>query len=567
MLFSSVAKLGRVIINQAARAKVPSNSINSHKLILSARKSYPLQFRNMSDTTGDQPLSKNALKKLEKEKLKAERKAEKKAQQDEAAAAQDADDFAKDKYGDLELIMSKNKTDRKWTDVQNLALDKKGERVLIRGRLHTARGTGKQCFIVVRQRYFTVQGFMAVNENISKQMVKFAANINKESIIDVEGIITPVDQKITSCSQQDVELSIEKIYVVSKSDPRLPLQIEDASRPETDEALAHVNQDTKLDNRIIDLRTTTNQAIYKLQAAVCRLFREHLDSKGFNEIHTPKIISAASEGGANVFKVSYFKGSAFLAQSPQLYKQMCIAADFDRVYTIGGVFRAEDSNTHRHLTEFVGLDLEMAFKEHYHEVVQTIGDLFIHIFKGLRDEYQTEIETVNKQFPSEPFKFLEPALVLKFPDAIKMLREAGVEIADDEDLSTPNEKFLGKLVRAKYDTDFYILDKYPLAVRPFYTMPDPENIMYSNSYDMFMRGEEILSGAQRIHDPEYLTERVKACGVNPEDIKSYIDSFRYGCPPHAGGGIGLERVLMLYLALGNVRKTSMFPRDPKRVTP
>ncbi|XP_066930360.1 aspartate--tRNA ligase, cytoplasmic-like [Clytia hemisphaerica] len=570
MLFSSVAKLGRAIINQAARAKVPSNSINSHKLILSARKSYPLQFRNMSDTTGDQPLSKNALKKLEKEKLKAERKAEKKAQQDETAAAQDADDFAKDKYGDLELIMSKNKTDRKWTDVQNLTLDKKGERVLIRGRLHTARGTGKQCFIVVRQRYFTVQGFMAVNENISKQMVKFAANINKESIIDVEGIITPVEQKITSCSQQDVELSIEKIYVVSKSDPRLPLQIEDASRPETEEALAHVNQDTKLDNRIIDLRTTTNQAIYKLQAAVCRLFREHLNGKGFNEIHTPKIISAASEGGANVFKVSYFKGRRItdsIVINPSLLEVKRLIADFDRVYTIGGVFRAEDSNTHRHLTEFVGLDLEMAFKEHYHEVVQTIGDLFIHIFKGLRDEYQTEIETVNKQFPSEPFKFLEPALVLKFPDAIKMLREAGVEIADDEDLSTPNEKFLGKLVRAKYDTDFYILDKYPLAVRPFYTMPDPENIMYSNSYDMFMRGEEILSGAQRIHDPEYLTERVKACGVNPEDIKSYIDSFRYGCPPHAGGGIGLERVLMLYLALGNVRKTSMFPRDPKRVTP
>jgi len=123
------------------------------------------------------------------------------------------------------------------------------------------------------------------------------------------------------------------------------------------------------------------------------------------------------------------------------------------------------------------------------------------------------------------------------------------------------------LVRAKYDTDFYILDKYPLAIRPFYTMPDPENPLYSNSYDMFMRGEEILSGAQRVHDPEFLTERVKACGVNPEEIKSYIDSFRYGCPPHAGGGIGLERVLMLYLALGNVRKTSMFPRDPKRVTP
>jgi len=566
MLPISLARLGRFAILRSNSVIVVLNKVNkSYSRLPKSILSIP--FQNMSDSTGDKPLSKNALKKLEKEKLKAERKAEKKAQQDEAAAAQESEDYSKDRYGNLPLIMSREKTDKKWTDVKDLVLGKKGERVLIRGRLHTARGTGKQCFVMIRQRYFTVQGFLAVNENISKQMVKYAANINKESIIDIEGIVTPVDQKITSCSQEDVEIQIEKIYVVSQSDPRLPLQIEDASRPETDEALAHVNQDTKLDNRIIDLRTTTNQAIYKLQAAVCRLFREHLNSKGFNEIHTPKIISAASEGGANVFKVSYFKGSAYLAQSPQLYKQMCIAADFDRVYTIGGVFRAEDSNTHRHLTEFVGLDLEMAFKEHYHEVVQTIGDLFIHIFKGLRDEYQTEIETVNKQFPSEPFKFLEPSLVLKFPDAIKMLREAGVEIADDEDLSTPNEKFLGKLVKAKYDTDFYILDKYPLAVRPFYTMPDPENEMYSNSYDMFMRGEEILSGAQRIHDPEYLTERVKACGVNPEDIKSYIDSFRYGCPPHGGGGIGLERVLMLYLALGNVRKTSMFPRDPKRVTP
>jgi len=524
--------------------------------------------RTMSDNAeGDKPLSKNALKKLEKEKLKAEKKAEKKAQQDEVTAASETEDFAKDKYGDLPLINSSVKTDRKWIDVQELDLNKKGERVLIRGRLHTSRATGKQCFVMIRQRNFTVQGFLAVNENISKQMVKFTANITKESIVDVEGIVTPVDQKITSATQEDIEVQIEKIFVVSKSDPRLPLQIEDASRPETDEALAHVNQDTKLDNRIIDLRTTTNQAIYKLQAAVCRLFRQHLYGKGFNEIHTPKIISAASEGGANVFKVSYFKGSAYLAQSPQLYKQMCIAADFDRVFTIGGVFRAEDSNTHRHLTEFVGMDVEMAFKEHYHEVVQTIGDLFIHIFKGLRDDHQTEIQTVNKQFPCEPFKFLEPALVLKFPDAIKMLREAGVEVGDYDDLSTPNEKFLGKLVRAKYDTDFYILDKYPLAIRPFYTMPDPENPLYSNSYDMFMRGEEILSGAQRVHDPEFLTERVKACGVNPEEIKSYIDSFRYGCPPHAGGGIGLERVLMLYLALGNVRKTSMFPRDPKRVTP
>lgn len=196
------------------------------------------------------------------------------------------------------------------------------------------------------------------------------------------------------------------------------------------------------------------------------------------------------------------------------------------MYTIGAVFRAEDSNTHRHLTEFVGLDLEMAFKYHYHEVLDTIAEMFVDIFKGLRDRYQPEIDTINKQYPSEPFKFLEPSLRLEYSEGVAMLRAAGVEMADDEDLSTPNEKLLGRLVKAKYDTDFYVLDKYPLAVRPFYTMPDPNNQMLSNSYDIFMRGEEIMSGAQRIHDPEYLTQRAKAHGIDISTIQAYIDSFR-----------------------------------------
>lgn len=270
-----------------------------------------------------------------------------------------------------------------------------------------------------------------------------------------------------------------------------------------------MNQDTRLDNRVLDLRTPANQAIFRLEAGVCKLFRDILSQKGFTEIHTPKIISAASEGGANVFTVSYFKDSAYLAQSPQLYKQMAIAADFDKVFTVGAVFRAEDSNTHRHLTEFVGLDLEMSFKYHYHEVLHTIADTFTNIFKGLRDNYAREIEAVRLQYRVEAFKFLEPPLILEFYQGVAMLREAGIEMDDEEDLSTPNEKLLGRLVKAKYDTDFYILDKFPLAIRPFYTMPDPNNSKYSNSYDIFMRGEEIMSGAQRIHDPEYLTERAR----------------------------------------------------------
>merc|ERR1711962_1403776 len=497
---------------------------------------------------------------------------------EEAAAAGGGEDEGKDegpdvsegKYGVQEMNMSKERLTTVVTHVKELGLKLKGKTVTVRGRLHTSRAKGKQCFIVLRQQAASVQCLIYVSENVSKQMVKFAAHISKESIIDVEAVVTKVEEKIESCSQQDVELHVKQVWVVSASDPQLPLQIEDAARKLTEEDegnFARVNQDTRLDNRVLDLRTPTNQAIFRLEAGVGMLFRDYLTKKGFCEIHTPKIISAASEGGANVFKVSYFKGSAYLAQSPQLYKQMAIAADFDRVFTVGGVFRAEDSNTHRHLTEFVGLDLEMAFKFHYHEALDTIGNLFTSIFRGLRDRYQNEISTVNVQFPHEPFKFLDPPLRLEFPEAVQMLREAGVEMGDEDDLSTPAEKLLGRLVKAKYDTDFFILDKFPLAVRPFYTMPDPSNPKYSNSYDMFMRGEEILSGAQRIHDPNFLTERAKLHQIDLSTIAAYIDSFRYGCPPHAGGGIGMERVCMLYLGLDNIRKTSMFPRDPKRLTP
>eukprot|EP00092_Neocalanus_flemingeri_P024203 GFUD01026250.1.p1 GENE.GFUD01026250.1~~GFUD01026250.1.p1 ORF type:complete len:741 (-),score=338.37 GFUD01026250.1:91-2313(-) len=511
---------------------------------------------------------KREAKKAEKANKKAAHKSDETKDQEEAK--DDGPDVSSGKYGVQEMNQSKEKPSTVLTPVKELGIKMSEKTVTIRGRLHTSRAKGKQCFFVIRQQQVTVQCLAFVNEFVSKQMVKFIAHISKESIVDVEAVIKKVDEKIESCTQQDVELHVNQVWVVSASDPQLPLQIEDAARKVTEEdegTFARVNQDTRLDNRVLDLRTPTNQAIFRLEAGVCQLFRDTLAKKGFVEIHTPKIISAASEGGAGVFKVSYFKGSAFLAQSPQLYKQMAIAADFDKVFTVGGVFRAEDSNTHRHLTEFVGLDLEMAFKFHYHEVLETIGDLFTMMFRGLRDKYSSEIVTVCQQFPSEPFKFLDPPLRLEFPEAVEMLKEAGVEMGEEDDLSTPAEKLLGRLVRAKYDTDFFILDKFPLAVRPFYTMPCPVDGKYSNSYDMFMRGEEILSGAQRIHNPEYLTERAKHHGVELNTIASYIDSFRYGCPPHAGGGIGMERVTMLYLGLDNIRKTSMFPRDPKRLTP
>nr|XP_049698064.1 aspartate--tRNA ligase, cytoplasmic [Helicoverpa armigera]XP_049698067.1 aspartate--tRNA ligase, cytoplasmic [Helicoverpa armigera]XP_049698075.1 aspartate--tRNA ligase, cytoplasmic [Helicoverpa armigera] len=523
---------------------------------------------------GDAAASKKAAKKAAKAAEKQQKKAEHKAASNQPQAEAPETDVSVGRYGVLKMIQSTGENrDRVYTDVKDLNVKLNGQNVWVRARLQTSRAKGKQCFAVLRQSSSTVQLLISVNEEraVSKQMVKFTGNITKESIIDVFATVVKTASPIESCTVRDVELAAAEIWLVSAARTQLPLQIEDAARPEKNddpEALRiRVNQDTRLDNRVLDLRTPANQAIFRIEAGVCRLFRDVLTKQGFVEIHTPKIISAASEGGANVFTVSYFKSSAYLAQSPQLYKQMAIAADFDKVFTVGAVFRAEDSNTHRHLTEFVGLDLEMSFKHHYHEVLDTIAGSLTQLFRSLAQEYASEIATVGQQYRVEPFKFLEPPLVLQFPQAIQMLREAGVTIGDEDDLSTPDEKLLGRLVRAKYDTDFYVLDKYPLAVRPFYTMPDADNPKVSNSYDMFMRGEEILSGAQRIHDPEFLTERAKHHGIDISKIAAYIESFRLGCPPHAGGGIGMERVVMLYLGLDNIRKTSMFPRDPKRVTP
>lgn len=526
-----------------------------------------------------QPLSKKALKKLEKEKEKARKKAEREAQLAKEKAekeAQAANDPAKANYGKLPLITSSFKTNIPRVSFADLSSANDGQEVVFRARAHNSRQQGAtMAFLTFRQQQHLIQGLIKANgESVSKQMVKWAGSINLESIVLVHGVIRKVEEPIKSATIQDAEVHVTKIFTIQETPEQLPMLIEDASRSDADAEAAGlpvVNLDTRLDSRVIDLRTPTNQAIFRIQHGISALFREFLSKRNFTEIHTPKILGAASEGGSNVFEISYFKRSAFLAQSPQFYKQQLIAADFERVFEIAPVFRAENSNTHRHMTEFVGLDLEMSFEEHYDEVMTVLQDLFIFIFTELKTRYASEIDTVRKQFPVEEFKLPADGKMVRlhFKEGIAMLREAGKDVDDFEDLSTENEKLLGKLVRDKYDTDFYILDKFPLAVRPFYTMPCPEDPRYSNSYDFFMRGEEILSGAQRIHDSELLKERMAAHGVDYslEGISDYVEAFNYGCAPHAGGGIGLERVLMFYLDLKNIRRASLFPRDPRRLRP
>lgn len=464
---------------------------------------------------------------------------------------------------------------RTWTDVCALAPALAGQPLLVRARVHTVRGKGKSAFLVLRQGTATVQAVLFVDDaTVSKGMVKYASALSRESIVDVEGTLAAPEAPIVGCSQSQVELHVTSIRCVSRAAP-LPFEVTDASRSaeavkkaaEAGEVLATVGQDVRLDNRYVDLRTPANQAIFRVQSEVCQLFRETLQAKGFIEVHTPKLLSGASEGGAAVFHFDYMGRPGCLAQSPQFYKQMAICADMGRVYEIGPVFRAENSYTHRHLCEFTGLDMEMAIAETYHEVLDVLDTLFVHMFQGLNERCAVELGVIGEQYPFEPLMFLPKTLRMEFAEGIQMLQEAGYEVDPFGDLNTELERALGKLVKAKYKTEFYMLHRYPLAIRPFYTMPCKDDPRYSCSFDIFIRGEEIISGAQRVHDPALLMERAEALGLPVETIQSYIDSFKYGAPPHGGAGVGMERVVMLFCGLDNIRKTSMFPRDPKRLTP
>ncbi|OUZ99461.1 Aspartyl/Asparaginyl-tRNA synthetase [Macleaya cordata] len=523
-------------------------------------------------------LSKKAAKKeaMKLEKLKRQQEAATAAAA--LAAASIESDPLSGNYGEVPLqeLQSKAVSGRKWTEIGLVNEDLKDKEVLIRGRVQTTRPVGKNIgFLVLREKGFTIQCVLTVADNlVSRQMVKFATSLSRESHVDIEGIVSVPQDPIKGASQQ-VEVQVRKIYCISKAVPNLPINIDDAARSEAEiekalqagEQLVRVNQDTRLNYRVLDIRTPANQGIFRIQCQVENIFRQFLLAEGFVGIHTPKLIAGSSEGGAAVFRLDYKGQPACLAQSPQLHKQMAICGDFGRVFEIGPVFRAEDSFTHRHLCEFTGLDVEMEIKEHYFEVMDIVDRLFVAMFDSLNENCKKELDAIRKQYPFEPLKYLRKTLRLTFQEGIQMLKEAGVEVDPLGDLNTEAERKLGQLVLEKYGTEFYILHRYPLAVRPFYTMPCYDDPAYSNSFDVFIRGEEIISGAQRVHIPEFLTTRAEACGIEVKTISTYIDSFRYGAPPHGGFGVGLERVVMLFCALNNIRKTSLFPRDPLRIAP
>ena len=409
---------------------------------------------------------------------------------------------------------------------------------------------------------------------ISTHMVQWVESIPTESIVLVKGYLQHPEVPITRCSVHDLEISIQELHVIVRKEESVPFTPYEAevAKEKKDKEEGHnerLPDRVRLSNRIIDLRTTTSQAVFRINSGVCNLFRSYLDSKGFLEIHTPKIQAGATESGASDFQLDYFGRPAFLAQSPQLAKQMCVAADFERVYEIGPVFRAENSNTHRHLTEYTGLDLEMAIEEHYDEALHLVDATLKNIFQGIYDRFSRELKVIKRHFPHDDLVWLKETPRIPFAEGVRILRNSGWTDDDgnppseQEDLHTRDEIRLGELVKEKYKTDYYILDKFPTSARPFYTMPDPHDDKVTNSFDIFWRGQEILTGGQRIHDSKVLKGKMLAQKFDPESMDEYMEGFRLGAPPHGGTGIGLERLVMLILTLGNIRLASLFPRDPK----
>ncbi|KAI0337629.1 aspartyl-tRNA synthetase, cytoplasmic [Trametopsis cervina] len=573
-----------------------------------------------AQTRGTQSRRLSMTEQREARKTEREEKEEEEAEQRRRRHRQAwQQDPVKHNYGDLPINQSQDsayhtthpshKKIPKLTPLSEVASLDVGTVVSFRARIHHIRPLGsKIVFLVFRQGLETVQGVLTettskhgsepngpATENgsaqiseeesfpdfeISENMVRWSEGLAREAIVRVVGVIQhPPEEEgqheVKSASVKEKEVRIGMIHVVSHPTAPLPFQVDDISRPLEIQDKSHhrVGEKTRFANRVLDLRSPASQAIFRIHAGVCDIFRTTLTSKGFTEIQSSKFQGGGTESGAAVFKVDYFRRPAFLAQSPQLAKQMCIAADMEKVFEIGPVFRAENSNTHRHLTEFTGMDLEMAFEEDYHEVMHVIDDTLKSIFKGLQDRFAREIASVKQVFPHDDLVVLDETPVIRYQDGIQMLRDAGYkeesehgegrELTDDEDLSTPAERKLGELVKEKYGADYYILDKFPTDVRPFYTMPDPENPKFSNSFDIFVRGEEILSGGQRIHHAPMLLERMKTAKVDPDTMADYINGFQWGCPPHGGGGIGLERIVMLFLKLGDVRWASLFPRDPR----
>ncbi|MFP3278420.1 MAG: aspartate--tRNA(Asn) ligase [Candidatus Micrarchaeota archaeon] len=420
-------------------------------------------------------------------------------------------------------------------------LDQKldGKEVTLCGWVHEVRNIGKIIFMLLRDKTGIVQ-VTAKEGLVSKELMR-SMDLPKESVVMVKGIVSKSAE-----AKKGFEIIPKEVINLNPLSGKIPFEV-------TGKVPAEL--DVRLEYRYIDLRRLETSAIFKIESTMLQAFRNTLLKEGFTEIRTPSIVAAATEGGTDLFPVTYFEKVAYLSQSPQLYKQLAVIGGFDKVFMIVPVFRAEKHNTTEHLNEITQMDIEMGFADH-NDAIRMLKKVGLSIIKEVKKRNAEELETLGVSLD------IPKPVEVKYKDVVKKINENGLHIEFGEDLKREHEVLLAKLYG-----DFVILKEYPTKVRAFYTMPNEKDPEVSNSFDLIYKGLEVSSGAQRIHIPQLLEEAIRKRGMDPKNFEFYINAFRHGAPPHAGWSIGLERFAMKITNMPNIRECSLFPRDRTRVTP
>ncbi|MBS3165951.1 aspartate--tRNA(Asn) ligase [Candidatus Woesearchaeota archaeon] len=419
--------------------------------------------------------------------------------------------------------------------------------VLLQGWVQEIRNLSKIKFLILRDRSGDMQtiAFKGDTEEVSFNLCN---ELTKESVIEIMGI--PKENKE---SRWGIEVGVKKITLISKSATPLPIDNTDKSQ---------TNIDKRIDHRFLDTRNVRVNAIFTVRSKIIKILTNFLDNNGFTNINTPKLTKIGVESGAELFEVNYFGRPMYLAQSPQVYKQMFVGGGFERVYEIAPVFRAEKSHTMRHLTEFTGVDFEMGFIKDHNDVMDLIEQMFIDLIKNIEIEAGRELKILGVEHKI-PHKI--PRLTLD--EAKKLLAAKGKSYGEDADLDAEGEKLIAEIVKEKYGSEFVFITLFPWSVKPFYQMKDENNANVTKSFDLLFNGVEICSGSQREHRYEVWKEQAIEKGLNPDLMKEYAELFQFGMPPHGGAGFGLDRVAQKLMGLENVREAVLLPRDPERDRP
>jgi len=433
------------------------------------------------------------------------------------------------------------------------AKEKIGEVITLKGFVQTVRNQKAVQFIILRDHTGLIQ-VIAERSEANRPLNELIAGLTRESAIQVTGVV--VSNPNVKLGQ--LEIQLQTLCIDSISDPILPIDIFGTTETEVDK---------RLDWRFLDLRQPENQLIFRIQTTVEMAMREFWISNGFVEIHTPKIMGSPSEGGAELFTLEYFGQTASLAQSPQFYKQMAMAAGMDRVFEIGPAFRADPSFTPRHSTEFTSVDMEMSWIDSHHDIMEFEEAWLCHILKTVKEKHAQEIaETfgVEVVIPSLPF----PKVTMQ--DAQNILKDKGhippVETKRG-DIDPQGERLLCEYAKEEYGHEFIFITDYPVEVRPFYHMRKESPPGETKSFDLLWKWMEITTGAQREHRYDVLVRQATEKGVSPESIQFYLDFFKFGCPPHGGFGFGLARLLAAMLNQKSIRDVVFLHRGPNRLIP